>query len=163
MWIEGGGGVTKLVNFCCCHKWMTPVWFKIIATHSIVRGVGFFSNIKPDTFWLHKEWPSHDQTKSPVTFSSHFFIWKKYCCLFNIASWLASNKTLWTRKCNRISSYNFFALNFRYHFRYQSDLNSVSWFQWPYIRRVFSTWHSYTSTESWTYTDDKFRLFMFLF
>ena len=61
-----------------------------------------------------------------LSVGTYFFIWKKYCCLFNIASWLASNKTLWTRKCNRISSYNFFL-------PWTSGITSgirVTWTQW---------------------------------
>ena len=42
--------------------------------------------------------------KGPVPFSWHLIFYvKKYFGLLNIASWLVSNKTLWTRKCNRCS------------------------------------------------------------
>ena len=58
-----------------------------------------------------------DLTKAPVTFSWHLLFYVNEHCgllniascgLLNIASLLASNKTLWARKCNRCSSQNFF-------------------------------------------------------
>ena len=44
-----------------------------------------------------------DQDKRYVTFSRHLIFYViRYCGLFNIASWLASNKTLSTRESNKI-------------------------------------------------------------
>ena len=75
-------------------------------------------NHKPDTFFNYVEnnpppSPSptqsssrstDDRTKAALIFSRHLIFYvKKYFGLLNIASWLASNKPLWTRKCNRCS------------------------------------------------------------
>ena len=109
--------VITLVIFCGCHKCMTHKWFKT-TPNSIIRGINFFSSSshKPCTFWLRREQPpapppTHpfhhsidEQTKVPVTFNWHLIFYvRKYFSLLNIASLLASNKPLWTRKCNRCS------------------------------------------------------------
>ena len=44
-------GVTKLVIFCCHHKFITPKWFKI-TTNSTNRGSSFFCNIKPQAGYI---------------------------------------------------------------------------------------------------------------
>ena len=44
-------GVTKLVIFCCHHKFITPKWFKI-TTNSTNRGSNFFCNIKPQARYI---------------------------------------------------------------------------------------------------------------
>ena len=113
------GGWHKIGHFCGRRKCTTPKWFKISAD-SIVRDRSFFfislSWIhEPDNFDCVENNPqpfphSHispcystdDQNKASVTLSWHLnFYVKKFCSLLNIASWLASNKLLWTRMCNR--------------------------------------------------------------
>ena len=111
-----GGGSQIWSFFCGRDKCMTPKWFKI-TTDSVNRGNSF--NIKPQArqFWLCREQPpaalppthpsprsTDDQTKARVTFSWQLIVYmKKYFGVLNIAFWLASNKTLWTRKCNSCS------------------------------------------------------------
>ena len=110
-------GVTKFVIFCGRHKCITPKWFKI-TTNSIIRGSSFFFNIKPqagDIFWLRREQPpspSPHSLLSPLHWSPNqslcYFqlalnLCEEYFGLLNIASWLASNKSFRTKKCNRYS------------------------------------------------------------
>ena len=105
LWMEGVG-VTKLVILCGRHKYTIPKWLKII-TNSIFKGSSFLFNIKPATFWLHREQTPALPPQSPRIFPPLLHWWpkqstcyfqlplifyvKKYCGLINIASWLASN------------------------------------------------------------------------
>ena len=128
------------------------------------------SSHKPDTFWLRKEQPpvspsppapSHpfphstdDQTKARVNFSWHV---KSYFDLLSIASWLASNKLLWKRKCNTEVMQLVHRIFLR---RTTSDIPSCC-LQWPELHlnleSSFYVTHGYTETDSWTCTDDVFR------
>ena len=101
-------GVIWVVNFYGRHKFMTPKLFKI-ATNLLLQAL-VSSSTSNQTYILtaienNPQLPSlhsiDDETKGPITFSWHLiFNVKKNCGLMNIASWLASNKTLWTRKSN---------------------------------------------------------------
>ena len=78
------------------------------------------SSHKLNKFWLHRDnittpsplpqhsflshYSTNDRTKVPVTFIWHLIFYvKKYFGLLNIASWMPSNKPLWTRNCDRCS------------------------------------------------------------
>ena len=104
----------KKTIFCGHHNYTTLKWFKI-TNNSIIRSMCFSFNIKSDTFLsgsrsIPSPFPDtnfslyyiDDPTKAPVTFrwTLNFYV-KKYYCLLNKASWLAINKTLWTRNRNR--------------------------------------------------------------
>ena len=101
----------SIVHFCGWRVWgVTELVINVWPLNGLRLQPIQPSSNKPDSFWPCNEQPpaphhsTDDQTKARVTFSWHLIFYvKKYFGLLNIASWLASNKLLWTRKCNKCS------------------------------------------------------------
>ena len=109
--MEGGGWESHYWSFLVCVINVWPLNCLKLQPIQLLEQV-LSSSSSQIHFDCHREQPPASPSPDPLmtkpkdlllSVGTSFFMWKN-CGLMNTASWLASNKTFWRRKCNGCSS-----------------------------------------------------------